>query len=77
MTRKIKILLLAVVVATIALSGCKQSSATTIKIGFFPNLTHSQAMYGYANGDFEKAFGDQYQIKWQCFNAWPAEIEAI
>lgn len=77
MKRKINILLFAVFVITIALSGCKQSSTNTIKIGFFPNLTHSQAVYGYANGDFEKDFGDQYKIKWQSFNAGPAEIEAM
>ncbi len=77
MRRIINIVFLVVFVITIALSGCEQSSTITIKIGFFPNLTHSQAIYGYANGDFEKAFGDQYQIKWQSFNAGPAEIEAI
>lgn len=77
MRRKISILLIAMFVMTIALSGCKQSSTNTIRIGFFPNLTHSQAVYGCANGDFEKAFGDQYQIKWQSFNAGPSEIEAM
>ena len=77
MRRIINIVFLVVFVITIALSGCEQSSTITIKIGFFPNLTHSQAIYGYANGDFEKAFGDQYQIKWQSFNAGPAEIDAI
>lgn len=77
MRRKISILLIAMFVMTIALSGCKQSSTNTIRIGFFPNLTHSQAVYGCANGNFEKAFGDQYQIKWQSFNAGPSEIEAM
>lgn len=77
MKRKINNLLIAVFVMIIAFSGCKQSSSNTIRIGFFPNLTHSQAVYGYANGDFEKAFGSQYQVKWQSFNAGPAEIEAM
>ena len=77
MKRKINIFLISVFTITIAFSGCKQSNANTIRIGFFPNLTHSQAVYGYVNGDFEKAFGEQYQIKWQSFNAGPSEIEAM
>lgn len=77
MKRKISLITVVVLLLTIALSGCKQSSINTIRIGFFPNLTHSQAVYGYANGDFERAFGDQYQVKWQSFNAGPAEIEAM
>jgi len=59
------------------LSGCKQSPASSIRIGFFPNLTHSQAVYGYANGDFEKAFGDEHVVKWLSFNSGPSEIEAM
>lgn len=77
MKRKINALPLVLFMAAIALSGCKQSNANTIRIGFFPNLTHSQAVYGYANGDYEKVFGEQYRVKWQSFNAGPAEIEAM
>lgn len=77
MKRRISILLLALFLVIITLSGCRQSNTNTIRIGFFPNLTHSQAVYGYANGDFEKAFGDQYEVKWHSFNAGPAEIEAM
>lgn len=57
--------------------GCKKSSADIIRIGFFPNLTHSQALYGYANGDFENSFGDKYDVKWVSFNSGPSEIEAM
>lgn len=44
---------------------------------FFPNLTHSQALYGQINDDFEKAFGNEYDIKWLSFNSGPSEIEAM
>lgn len=40
-------------------------------------MTHSQAVYGYANGDFEKAFDEEYSIKWVSFNSGPSEVEAI
>ncbi|AIF50686.1 aliphatic sulfonate ABC transporter substrate-binding protein [Pelosinus sp. UFO1] len=75
-----------VVTALIALaggiSGC--SSSTTmenknikVRIAHFPNITHSQALVGRANGQFQKALGEANQIEWKTFNAGPAEIEAL
>ena len=77
MDKKKTFFLVTIFVSIMCLSACRHSNENTIRIGFFPNLTHSQAIYGYANGDFERAFGDQYQIKWQSFDAGPAEIEAM
>lgn len=77
MKRRIYFIIIIVIFFLLFFTTCKQSSTDTIRIGFFPNLIHSQAIYGYANGDFERAFGEQYNVKWQCFNAGPAEIEAI
>jgi NitT/TauT family transport system substrate-binding protein len=67
-----------------ALTGCDgsgSSSATTapvteVRLGFFPNVTHAQAVLGVASGDFEKAVAP---IKFtpQQFNAGPALIEAL
>ena len=34
-----------------------QGAVTTIRVGAFPNITHSQAMVGKATGFFEKALG--------------------
>jgi len=75
--RNIRVFVLAAILIAITLPGCKQPSANIIRIGFFPNLTHSQAVYGYASGDFEKAFGDEYDIKWLSFNSGPSQIEAM
>lgn len=77
MNRKYIFIIIFTLLIAFVLPDCRHSDENTIRIGFFPNLTHSQAVYGYANGDFERAFGDQYQIKWQSFNAGPAEIEAM
>src|SRR5437660_554188 len=49
--------------------------ARQIRIGHFPNLTHAQAVYARATGQFEKATGTP--IKWTSFNAGPSAIEAI
>ncbi len=54
-----------------------QGGATVIRVGAFPNITHSQAMIGKANGFFEKALGPGVKIDWKSFNAGPAAIEAM
>src|SRR5205823_14144269 len=46
-----------------------------LRIGHFPNLTHAQAVYARATGQFEKAVG--VPIKWTSFNAGPSAIEAL
>jgi NitT/TauT family transport system substrate-binding protein len=50
---------------------------TIIRVGYFPNITHAQALVGRANGQFEKALGGSVQIEWKAFNAGPAAIEAL
>ena len=46
-------------------------------MGYFPNITHAQALVGRANGQFEKALGPGVQIEWKAFNAGPSAIEAL
>jgi NitT/TauT family transport system substrate-binding protein len=46
-----------------------------LRIGHFPNLTHAQALYARATGQFEKAVG--VPIKWTSLNAGPSAIEAL
>lgn len=50
---------------------------TVIHVGAFPNITHSQAMVGKANGWFDKAMGPNVTIDWKSFNAGPSAIEAL
>jgi NitT/TauT family transport system substrate-binding protein len=49
---------------------------TEVRLGFFPNVTHAQAVLGVTSGDFEKAVAP---IKFtpQQFNAGPSLIEAL
>jgi NitT/TauT family transport system substrate-binding protein len=49
----------------------------TVRVGYFPNITHSQALIGMANGAFQQALGDQVQIDPKIFNAGPSAIEAL
>ncbi|NLP04909.1 ABC transporter substrate-binding protein [Candidatus Fermentibacteria bacterium] len=48
-----------------------------VRVGFFPNITHSQALIGLARGDFQEALGDGVRIEAVQFNAGPSVIEAI
>lgn len=48
-----------------------------VRIGYFPNITHSQALIGIANGAFARALGSEIQIEPKVFNAGPSVIEAL
>jgi len=48
-----------------------------LRIGYFPNINHAQAMIGLGNGDFQKVLGDNVEVKTQVFNAGPSAIEAL
>src|SRR5512140_21218 len=53
-----------------------------IRVGFFPNVTHAQALIGrYLSGQgkgwFEERLGPGIKIEWYAFNAGPSAMEAI
>lgn len=48
-----------------------------IRVGYFPNITHSQALIGMARGDFLEALGEGAVIEPTIFNAGPSVIEAM
>lgn len=52
-------------------------SDVNVRVAFFPNITHSQALVGQVNGTFQEALGDSNTIEWTQFNAGPAEVEAL
>lgn len=49
---------------------------TTVRLGYFPNVTHATAIAGVEKGIFAKALGDD-TLKTQTFNAGPAATEAL
>lgn len=63
------------------LTSCSNSvtdnGSVKVRIACFPNITHSQALVGMAEGQFQKALGEENQIEWKTFNAGPSEIEAM
>jgi NitT/TauT family transport system substrate-binding protein len=54
-----------------------QNARVTVRAGYFPNVTHSQALVGRAHGRFEQALGPDVRIEWKVFNAGPSVIEAL
>jgi NitT/TauT family transport system substrate-binding protein len=48
-----------------------------LKIGYFPNINHAQAVIGIGNGDFKKVLGENIEVKPFVFNAGPSAIEAL
>lgn len=52
-------------------------SPSTLRLGFFPNVTHAQALYGIATGTYERAFGDEFAIQPMTFNAGGDAVQAL
>jgi NitT/TauT family transport system substrate-binding protein len=80
----IKTIGIAIIALVIGLSGCAGAPAApsagalvTMRVGYFPNITHSQALVGVARGDFQKALGANVTIDSKIFNAGPTAIEAL
>ncbi|MFG2596435.1 aliphatic sulfonate ABC transporter substrate-binding protein [Streptomyces sp. NPDC048462] len=57
-------------------AGGKKLSSDTVKIGYFPNLTHATALVGVQEGIIAKELGGT-EVKASTFNAGPSEIEAL
>lgn len=78
--------LLAVLLLTAACGGDGGSSAssgppgseapTTVRLGFFPNVTHATALVGMESGIFTSALGAN-TLETKTFNAGPAAVEAL
>lgn len=60
-------------------SGCAskdKNDDSDLRVGFFSNITHSQALFGKNQGTFQKEMPDK-NIQWKQFNAGSAEMEAL
>jgi NitT/TauT family transport system substrate-binding protein len=49
----------------------------TLRIGYFPNINHAQAVIGLGKGDFQKALGNNVKVETVTFNAGPSAIESL
>lgn len=74
----ISIVLLVVMLLTVSIShnGFAQQHKT-LRLGYFPNINHAQAVIGVGNGDFQQALGDNITLQTFVFNAGPSAMEAL
>ena len=75
--------ILTLVIAVLAACGGKdeenkeKESATEIRIGYFPNMTHIATIVGLEKGFFAEQFGDAIKISTSTFNDGSAFMEAM
>ena len=49
----------------------------TLRLGYFPNVTHATALVGVESGTFAAALGADVELETQTFNAGPEAVEAL
>ena len=74
-------------VASMGITACGSDAPTpsatagglsgTVRLGFFPNVTHAPALVGLAEGMFAAALGDGVNLRTSTFNAGTEAIEAM
>ena len=71
--------------ALVALAGCGDSGSgsadagtgqVTVRLGYFPNITHATALVGVEKGIFAEKLGRD-RLETRTFNAGPAAVEAL
>jgi NitT/TauT family transport system substrate-binding protein len=55
----------------------QESEKKVLRLGYFSNINHAQAVIGVGNGDYQRALGGNIEIKPYVFNAGPSAIEAL
>jgi NitT/TauT family transport system substrate-binding protein len=50
---------------------------TTLRLGYFPNITHSQPIVGLSRGTYAEQLGPNVKLETKTFNAGPSVIEAL
>lgn len=76
--------LAAVGAATLGTAACGEDSdagaasgPVTLRLGYFPNITHAPAVVGVEKGIFAEKLGSDVELDTKTFNAGPAAIEAV
>jgi NitT/TauT family transport system substrate-binding protein len=75
-SRRLLIVAWLVLVSGVACRGGSKASEAKVTLGYFPNLTHAQAVLGVASGDFDRAIAP-LKFETKLFNAGPSLIEAL
>jgi NitT/TauT family transport system substrate-binding protein len=58
-------------------SSATPATRLTLRLGYFPNITHATAIVGVSEGIFARALGANVTLQTATFNAGPEEVEAL
>lgn len=74
----------ALLLASAVLASCGGASrqeggtgTSVVRVGYFPNLAHAQAVIGLADGTFQRVLGPGVKLESRIFNAGPSLIQAL
>ena len=71
------IIIAAVMVTPVTGFAQAQSPTKVLRIGYFPNINHAQAVIGFGGGEFLKELGNNIQVQPYTFNAGSSAIQAL
>lgn len=79
MKNKKMITIILVIMIMLLCTSCDKNKEkkTPVRIAYFPNITHSQALVMKDQKSLDDKLGDGYEVTWTAFNAGPSEVEAI
>jgi sulfonate transport system substrate-binding protein len=71
-----------ILILALATAAAAAAAPVTVRVGFFPNVTHAQGVIGYettreGRGWFERELGPGVKVQWYAYNAGPSAMEAI
>ena len=78
--RTLPLMVLGLLTVLAFLASCKSRNPnlrSQLRLGYFANVTHAQALVGLAHGEFEKELGTEVKFVPKLFGSGPAAIEAL
>jgi NitT/TauT family transport system substrate-binding protein len=66
-----------VAAAPIAAGAAPKQERVTLRLGYFPNVTHATALVGVESGLFQEKLGTSARLETSTFNAGPQVVEAL
>jgi len=78
--RTLPLMVLGLLTVLAFLASCKSRNPnlrSELRLGYFANVTHAQALVGLAHGEFEKELGTEVKFVPKLFGSGPAAIEAL
>src|SRR3954452_582490 len=73
------VVLAGLLAATVPAAAAKKQSSdpVTLRLGYFPNVTHAPAIVGVQNGIFKKALGNNVDLQLSTYNSGTEELTAL